>query len=233
MSSTSRYIFGTSFSLFRVLSRLWLIFSCSNIFWPFWGLFGAVKMSPCLTWAKLKKSLYSATTTATTNPHKVFLSKAVVRKKCYKLAIPFWPKVTNAQTTSVRVTTANKWPSFGYSKCDQMMELKLPNFPQNCPIFPKIAQQVVIHFFLQSNIIRNSPKITKIFVLLLRDNLLPRTCKNRPICSYWLAERFLSVYILQDLCNVLVHWICRFLFLKSWMNQTLVDPIIAMNIGRN
>ena len=57
---------------------------------------------------------------------------------------------------------------------------KLPNF-----FPPEIAQKVATHFLHNSDIIRNSQKVTKIFWLLLWDNLLPRTCKNRPIWSHW------------------------------------------------
>ena len=68
---------------------------------------------------------------------------------------------------------------FDANQCDQMMELKVAQFP------PKIALKVATHFLFNSDIIRNSPKMTKIFGLLLWDNLLPWTCNNRPIWSHW------------------------------------------------
>ena len=55
---------------------------------------------------------------------------------------------------------------------------KLPKFPH------KNAQKVATHFLNDIVIIRNSPKITKIFGQLLWDNLLPRICKNHLIWSH-------------------------------------------------
>ena len=59
----------------------------------------------------------------------------------------------------------------------------------NWLISPKIAQQVATHFLPKSDIIR---KVTKIFGLVLRDNLLPRTCKNFLIWSHWTQEKIFN-----------------------------------------
>ena len=57
---------------------------------------------------------------------------------------------------------------------------KLSNF------LPKVPKKLPHTFYIIVTLLEKAPKVTKMFGLLLRENLLPWTCKNRPIWSHWL-----------------------------------------------
>ena len=69
-----------------------------------------------------------------------------------------------------------------------MTEQKLLKF------LPKIAPKVTTHFLHNIDVTRNSQKVTKLFGLILWDNLLPELVKNRPIWSHcWVGTSLKSL----------------------------------------
>ena len=100
-------------------------------------------------------------------------------------------KLTQASRTNVAIASNVffQWYRNSFIVGTRWWNKKVPNFDQ------KLPKKYLHTFYMKVTLLELAQKVTKIFGLLLWDNLLPRTCKNRQIWSHWSG---LSVLLVRE-----------------------------------